>query len=108
VRQRGVLADRELEQQPELLAVLGQQAHARLHRAARIAGRTFCRRPRCARLDGSAPKIAAAARCGPSRAARDADDLAGAHLEVDRRRRALRLQAVDAQARLADRALARG
>ena len=71
VRQRGVLADRELEQQPELLAVLGQQAHARpAPPGADRRGAPSRRRPRCGRPRRGRPRRSpAAARCARSRAA---------------------------------------
>ena len=50
----------------------------------------------------------AAARCAPTEQPRDPEDLPGAHLEVDRRRGPLRLQALYVQPRLADRPLHAG
>src|SRR4051794_35173476 len=110
VGERGVLADRQLEQEPEALAVLGQQPEPGLDRAARVTGAHAL----AVDLDlaalhrvGAEDRAQQLAAAGAEQA-RDADDLARPHLEVDRRRGAHRLQAADRQARLADRPARRG
>jgi len=107
---RGVLADRELEQQAEALAVLGEQAQAGVHRAARVAALQL----NAVDVD----RAALAAVCAEDRAqqlaapgaqqAGDAEDLAGAHLEGDRLFHAGRPEALHLQPHLlADRAVGR-
>src|SRR3954447_24983164 len=105
VRERRVLADRQLEQQPEALAVLGQEPEAGAHRAARVAGA----HDGAVDLDlaalhgvGAEDRPQELAAAGAEQAG-DADDLAGAHLEVDGRHRPDRLQAAHRQPRRADR-----
>src|SRR3954452_561157 len=109
VSDRGVLADRQLEQQAEVLAVLGQQPEPGPHRAAGVAAA----HPLAVDLDLAAvDRVGAEDRAQELAATRaqqprDAADLAGAPLEVDRRRRTRRLQAADGEPRLADRAVRR-
>src|SRR3954454_15822270 len=114
VRDRGVLADRQLEQQAEVLAVLGQQPEPGPHRAAGVAAAhplavdddlTAVNR---VGAEDRAQELAATR----AQQARDADDLPGAHLEGNavptHRRGANRLEPAHGEARLADRAVRRG
>src|SRR2546430_677473 len=105
---RGVLPDGQLQQQAELLAVLGEQAQAGLHGPARA----FRGYPHAVDLD-AAGRDRVGAEDRPKHVGtpgaeqpRDAQDLAGAHGEVDRLVAAERLESPQDEPGFADGALA--